>query len=94
MHRYNGALKKRAKESKKNRKNLNIRGSILLCLLFFHTIISNVHSIQHNENGNPYKVLGVDRNASQDDIRRMYRQLCLKYHPDKNINLDGKDQIR
>lgn len=31
-----------------------------------------------------YKVLGVDKNASDDEIRKIYRQLAKKYHPDKN----------
>jgi len=31
-----------------------------------------------------YTILGVDRNASADDIKRQYRKLAMKYHPDRN----------
>lgn len=31
-----------------------------------------------------YKILGVDKKATQDEIKKVYRKLALKHHPDKN----------
>ena len=33
----------------------------------------------------PYSILGVDRNATDEDVKRAYRKLSRQYHPDANI---------
>ena len=40
----------------------------------------------------PYKVLGLSRDASDEEVKKAYRQLSRKYHPDANINNPNKDK--
>ncbi len=40
----------------------------------------------------PYQVLGISRNASDEEIKKAYRNLSRRYHPDANINNPNKDQ--
>ena len=63
----------------------------------YHQSSGNAHnqkeSRTHTDSGgfaggwDPYQILGIDRSASPEDIKRAYRHLAGKYHPDKVTHL-------
>lgn len=42
----------------------------------------------------PYRTLGVSRSATQDEIRKAFKKLARKYHPDVNKDPDAEDRFK
>lgn len=50
-------------------------------------------NVKNNEvNMDPYKVLGVSPSATDDEVKKAYRRLSRKYHPDANVNKSKQEQ--
>ena len=47
-----------------------------------------------NENRDYYKILGVAKGSSQEEIRSKFRRLALEYHPDRNKEPDAQEKFK
>ncbi len=46
------------------------------------------HQLKLSQRKDYYKILGVDKNASADEIKRAFRKLALKHHPDRHSSAE------
>ena len=46
----------------------------------------------YNSSDNAYKILEIDKTATRDEIKKAYRNMAKKYHPDKVIHLGKEHQ--
>lgn len=51
-------------------------------------------SVNNSNTNNFYSILNINKNASKDKIKRAYKKLVIKNHPDKNINSPNIDQYK
>ncbi|KAF2938753.1 dnaJ protein ERDJ3A precursor [Oryza sativa Japonica Group] len=64
--------------------------SLLVASIVLSSIALHVAAAK---NLDPYKVLGVDKSASQRDIQKAFHKLSLKYHPDKNKSKGAQEKF-
>ncbi|EFN79950.1 dnaJ homolog subfamily C member 16 [Harpegnathos saltator] len=64
---------------------------LLLCLLLISQLTPSVVAV--DSLGNPYKILGVSRHATLQDIRKAYKHLVKEWHPDKTDHPMAEDKF-
>ena len=52
----------------------------------------SIKAMFYNSSDNAYKILEIDKNASTEEIKKAYRNMAKKYHPDKVVHLGKEHQ--
>ena len=71
--------------------------SFLLILLLSPSTVTTTAAAASSTSStsiNPYDILSVPQSADQATIRKQYKRLCLKYHPDKNVDRPDSEKKR
>jgi DnaJ like chaperone protein len=53
----------------------------------------SIKAMFYNSSDNAYKILEIEKSATVDEIKKAYRSMAKKYHPDKVIHLGKEHQI-
>ena len=70
--------------------NLIIVSIAWIIFLYLMTLVVNDGEVSRFD---PYQILGIEQGAAMKEIKKAYRTLSLKYHPDKNIGVKSAEEM-
>lgn len=67
---------------------------IKIDFLYLTLAVSMLKEVAHAAQKDYYKILGVSKTATEREIKKAFRKLAVKYHPDKNKSPDAEKLFR